>query len=86
MGGMEKGHTLLMWWITLLQSGRLDVEIDFFKKRIMRFSLRDVNPGETGAAVYRWSKTPVCLSRVCAVCVMEVHGEAWPGLAGAKKD
>lgn len=50
----------------------------------MRYSLRDVNPGETGAAVYRWSKTSVFIEGV--LCVMEVHGEAWPGLARAQKD
>lgn len=41
------------------------------------------NPGETGVAVYRTNKT---LSWGSVVCVMEVHGEVSPGLAGAQKD
>lgn len=43
----------------------------------MRFSRKDVIPGEIGAAVYRLSKTPACKGVLCVLWRFRVkHGQA----------
>lgn len=80
-----------MWWITLLQSGRLDVEIKFKEKKwIMRFSIRDVNPGESWVQMEQNPCVPFL--RECCECY---GGSRWSvarlsqsteGLMGSEKE